>query len=199
MINRKVLIIDDQEVQRMILRKFLMIAGHQVVGEGVNGDEAITLTKQLKPDVIIMDVKMPVMDGIEAAKKISSSFPLPIILNTARNDQKTISRAKEAGVMAYLVKPLREEEINPTIELAISRFQEFQVLRQENLNLKKSMETRKVIERAKGLLMDKEGISEKEAFRKIQKISMDKRESMSKVAEALIMIYEISGKKNVHV
>lgn len=193
--KRNIVIIDDRETQRMILKKFLIIAGHEVIGEGANGKEAITLAKKLNPDLVILDVKMPVMGGIEAAREISASCPLPIILYTAKNDQETIDGAKEAGVMAYLVKPLRDEDINPTIELAISRFQESQSLRQENLNLRETLAARKVAEKAKGLLMEKEGLSEREAFQKIQKASMDKRLPLSKVADAIIISYEIRGKK----
>ena len=189
--GRTVVVIDDRSEQRLILSKFLKISGHKVIGEGENGNEAIALAKKLKPDIMIMDVKMPEMDGIEAAKKISSVSPLPIVLFTAKSDQRTIDRAKEAGIMAYLVKPVEEKEINPTIELAISRFQEFQALRQENLNLKETLEVRKIVEKAKGILMELDHISEKEAYRKIQKISMDKRISLKKVAAAIIMAHEV--------
>lgn len=190
--KRKVLIIDDQKIQRRILREFLELSGHEVIGEGSNGKEAIDLSKSLKPDLIIMDVKMPIMDGIEAASKINSLAPLPIILNTVKQDERTIMRAKEAGVMAYLIKPIREEELNPTIELAVSRFHEFETLRREILDLKKTLDARKVIDKAKGILMEREGISEKDAFRKIQKLSMNKRKTMKEIAEAIILAYEIT-------
>lgn len=131
------------------------------------------------------------MNGIEAAKEITSTSPLPIVLFTAKNDQETIDKAKGAGVMAYLVKPIDEKEINPTIELAISRFQEFQILIKENLNLRETLEVRKIVERAKGILMELDNLSEKEAYRKIQKTSMDRRKSIKKVAEAIIMAHEV--------
>ena len=187
--GRKVVIIDDRDEQRFILSKFLKIAGHKVIGEGENGKEAVALAKKLKPDLMIMDVKMPEMDGIEAAKEINSTSPVPIVLFTAKNDPGTIDKAKDAGVMAYLVKPIEEKEINPTIELAISSFQEFQALRQENLNLKETIKAGKIIEKAKGLLMGMENISEKKAFRRIQKISMDRRKAMKEIAEAILMTY----------
>lgn len=189
--KRKVLIIDDQETQRRILREFLELSSHEIIGEGSNGKEAVDLSQSLKPDVIIMDVKMPVMDGLEAANIISSTSPIPIILNTVKQDEDTIAKATKAGVMAYLVKPVREEELNPTIELAISRFQEFKTLRKEILDLQKTVDARKVIDKAKGIIMEREGIAERDAFRKIQKLSMNKRKTMKEVAEAIIITDEI--------
>ncbi|MBI5286039.1 MAG: ANTAR domain-containing protein, partial [Deltaproteobacteria bacterium] len=131
------------------------------------------------------------MDGIEAAKGINELQPVPIVLLTGKRDEETIKRAIEVGViMAYLVKPIRQEELLPAIELAISRFQEFQALKREVIDLKEALEARKVIEKARGLLMEKEGLSEREAFSRIQRISMDKRTPMKEVAEALIMALE---------
>lgn len=140
---------------------------------------------------------MPVMDGIEAAREISLKMPLPIILCTVKIDERTIERAKKAGVIAYLVKPIRKEELNPTIELAISRFQEFEALRKEIRDLKDAIEARKVIERAKGALMEEQSLTEKDAFRRIQKLSMDKRKAMKEVAEAIIMACEIKLENNL--
>ncbi|OGP18606.1 MAG: hypothetical protein A2V21_306045 [Deltaproteobacteria bacterium GWC2_55_46] len=187
---KKIAIIDDNDTERLILRGFIEDAGFAIVAEGTNGMEALEICRLKDPDLIIMDVKMPVKDGIEAAFEISHSFPKPIVLLTGSDDEETVRRAAEAGVMAYLMKPLRAEELIPAVELAISRFREFQALRRENEDLKKTLETRKVVEKAKGLLMEKEGLSESEAFARIRKISMDKRKSMSEIAEVLIMALE---------
>ena len=189
--GRRVLIVDDQPNQRRILREFLEIAGYEVIGEGTNGRDALRLVEELGPDVVIMDVKMPGMDGIEAAKEINLRNPTPIILCTVKKDRDTLERAKGAGVMAYLIKPIREEDLSPTIEIAISRFREFKALREEVEDLKEALEARKVIERAKGLLMERHGMSEEEAFRRIRKLSMDRRKPMKEVAEAIVMAYEM--------
>lgn len=189
--ERKILIVDDQTNQRRVLREFLEMAGCKVIGEGSSGREAIKLVERLKPDVVIMDVKMPGMDGIEAAKEINLQFPLPIILCTVKRDRETLERAKEAGVMAYLVKPIREEDLLPTIEIAISSFREFMALREEVRDLRDALEARKVIEKAKGLLMERFGLTEEEAFKRIRRLSMDRRRPMKEVAEAIVMAYEV--------
>jgi len=191
---RKIAIIDDNASERLVLKGFIEDAGHSLVAEGTDGSEALDICRKKDPDLIIMDVKMPVKDGIEAAAEINSFCPKPIVLLTGSDDEETIRRAAEAGVMAYLMKPLRAEELCPAIELAISRFKEFEALRKENSDLKKALEARKSIEKAKGLLMEKENLSEGEAFSRIRKISMDKRKSMSEIAEVLIMALEKGSK-----
>ncbi|OGP15753.1 MAG: hypothetical protein A2054_08880 [Deltaproteobacteria bacterium GWA2_55_10] len=191
---RKIAIIDDNASERLVLKGFIEDAGHSLVAEGTDGSEALDICRKKDPDLIIMDVKMPVKDGIEAAAEINSFCPKPIVLLTGSDDEETIRRAAEAGVMAYLMKPLRAEELCPAIELAISRFNEFEALRKENSDLKKALEARKSIEKAKGLLMEKENLSEGEAFSRIRKISMDKRKSMSEIAEVLIMALEKGSK-----
>ncbi len=195
-IHKRILIVDDQDGPRKTLKMTLLDSGYEVIGEGKTGKEAIELSKRLKPDLILMDVKMPEMDGIRAAKEINHRFPLPIIICTAKRDEATIKRAKEAGVMGYLIKPIREEELKATIELAISRFNEFEALRKEIKDLKEALEARKLIERAKGILTERQNLSEKDAFRRIQRLSMDKRKSMKEVAEAIIIAYEIGGDKD---
>jgi len=172
------------------LKGLLTDIGCEVIGEGKSGLEAVELLQKLSPDAILMDVKLPGMDGIEAAMAINKLKPTPVILLTAKKDEETIKRAVEAGIMAYLVKPIREEDLLPAIELAISRFREFQVVRKENIDLRESIEARKTIERAKGLLMEKEGLSESDAFSRIQKISMDRRRPMKEIAEILITALE---------
>ena len=187
---RKLVIIDDNADQRFVLKGLLTDIGCEVIGEGKSGLDAVELMQKLSPDAVLMDVKLPGMDGIEAAMAINKLKPTPVILFTARKDEETIKRAVEAGVMAYLVKPVREEELLPTIELAISVFKEFQLVSKQNLELKEKAEARKIIERAKGLLMEKEGLSERDAFSRIQKLSMDKRRSMKEIAEILIAALE---------
>lgn len=190
MTGRKIIIIDDNADQRLVLKGLLIDIGCEVIGEGKSGLEAVELMHRLSPEVILMDVKLPGMDGIEAAMAINKLKPIPVILLTAKKDEETIKRAVEAGVMAYLVKPVREEDLLPAIELATTRFAEFQTVRKENIDLKETIEARKVIERAKGLLMEKEGLSERDAFSRIQKLSMDRRRSMKEIAEILITALE---------
>ena len=190
MTKRKLVIIDDNVDQRFVLKGLLTDIGCEVIGEGKSGLDAVELMQKLSPDAVLMDVKLPGMDGIEATMAINKLKPTPVILLTARKDEETIKRAVEAGVMAYLVKPIREEELLPTIELAISVFKEFQLVSKQNLELKEKIEARKIIEKAKGLLMEKEGLSEMDAFSRIQKLSMDKRRSMKEIAEILIAALE---------
>lgn len=187
---RGIIIIDDDADHREVLRGLIEDAGYNVLAEGGDGTEAMDLCKTHMPDVIIMDVRMPEKDGIEAAEELSGTCPVPVILLTASDDPETIRRASEAGVMAYLLKPVRAEELAPAIELAVKRFTEFEVLKKENRDLRSSIEARKVIERAKGLLMEKEGLTESEAFSRIRRISMDKRKSMQDVAEVIISALE---------
>lgn len=190
MTGKKIIIIDDNSDQRLVLKGLLIDIGCEVIGEGKSGLEAVELMHRLSPEVILMDVKLPGMDGIEAAMAINKLKPIPVILLTAKKDEETIKRAVEAGVMAYLVKPVREEDLLPAIELATTRFAEFQTVRKENIDLKETIEARKVIERAKGLLMEKEGLSERDAFSRIQRLSMDRRRSMKEIAEILITALE---------
>jgi len=190
--KRRVLIIDDHRPSRIFLAQALDQIGFEVAGEGVSGQSALALVKATTPDAILMAVGLPGMDGIGAAQKIMEENPLPIVLLTSHYDAETIERAKEAGVMAYLIKPLREEELRPTMELAISRFAEFISLRRENEDLKKTLEARKAIERAKGILMRSRGLSEAEAFSLIQKKSMDTRKSMAEIAQAIILTEELA-------
>lgn len=187
---RRIAVVDDNQSERLVLKGFLADAGHSLVAEGVDGSEALSICREQSPDLLIMDVKMPVKDGIEAALEISKACPTPIVLLTGCDDEETVRRAVEAGVMAYLVKPVRAEELCPAIELAISRFNEFAELRRENEDLKKTLQARKVIEKAKGLLMEREGLSENDSFARIRKISMDKRKTMAEVAEVIIMAFD---------
>jgi len=189
--KRKVLVIDDHLPSRAFLVKALNEKGFGVVGEGASGKSALKLVQATDPDAVLMSVGLPDIDGISAAERIMEENPLPIVLLTSHYDAETIERAKEAGVMAYLLKPLREEELLPATELAISRFEEFSSLRKENEDLKKTLEARKAIERAKGVLMKQQGLSEAEAFSLIQRKSMDLRRPMAEIAQAIILTEEI--------
>ena len=187
--------IDDHLPSRTFLVRALKEKGFEVACEGTSGKGALRLAKETAPDVILMAVGLADMDGVRAAQAIMEESPLPVILLTSHYDAETIERAKGAGVMAYLIKPLREEELLPTVELAISRFAEFVSLRRENEDLKKTLEARKAIERAKGILMQRQGLSEAEAFALIQKKSMDTRKSMAEIAHAIVLTEEITKKK----
>ncbi len=182
----KIVIADDETLIRMDMKELLEEAGHQVVGEAANGVQAVELAKKLKPDLCIFDVKMPEMDGIAAAKILSKEKIAPVVLLTAFSQPEFVKRATEAGVQAYLVKPVQEANLFPAIEVAMSRYQEMQGLEDELFKVKDSLEMRKTLDRAKGILMDAHNISESEAFKRIQKYSMAKRKTIKEVAEAII-------------
>ena len=181
-----ILINDDEALIRMDVKEMLTEAGHTVVGEGASGEEAIQLARKLQPDFIIMDVKMPGMGGIAAAKTIIEEGIAPVLLLTAYSQTDIVEQANDAGVLAYLVKPIREEQLFPAIEVAYERFQEMQDLNKELENLKSSLETRKLLDRAKGIIMDTYKLSEKDAYRKMQKYCMNKRITMKELAESII-------------
>jgi response regulator NasT len=182
-----VIVADDESLVRVDLREALTELGYLVVGEVGDGQSAVNMARELDPDVVVMDVKMPGMDGIEAARILTQERVAPVVLLTAYSQTDLIERAKEAGVVGYLVKPFRETDLAPAIELALARFAEFRALQDEVGNLTEALETRKKVEKAKGILMDKQGMTESEAFRKIQKMSMNTRKPMKEVAEAIIL------------
>lgn len=187
----RVVIADDESIIRMDLKALLEEMGHVVVGEAADGQKALELTRSLKPDVVLMDIKMPVMDGLDAAKIIAEEKIAPVVLLTAYSQKDLIERAKEAGVFGYLVKPFQESDLLPAIEIALSRYLEMQELESTVGDLENKLETRKLVDRAKGILMDKLSMSEQEAFRRIQQQSMNQRKSMREIAEALIIAHEI--------
>jgi AmiR/NasT family two-component response regulator len=187
----RIIIADDESLIRMDLREMLTNLGYLVVGEVADGRSAVNQARELRPDIIIMDIKMPDMDGIEAAKTLTEERIAPVVLLSAYSQRDLVQRAREAGVVAYLVKPYREEELAPAIEVALARFQEFKELESQVTDLQTALETRKLVDRAKGILMDKQGLSEAEAFRKIQKMSMDNRKPMKDVAEAIILAHQV--------
>lgn len=182
----KIVIADNESIIRMDVRELLEEAGHQVVGEAVNGAKAVELARKLKPDLCILDIKMPEMDGITAAKIIMDEKIAPVLLLTAFSQGDMVKRATEAGVLAYLVKPVQENNLFPAIEVAISRYQEMHALEDELFKVKDTLAMRKTLDRAKGILMDAHGLSETEAFKRIQQYSMAKRKTIKEVAEAII-------------
>jgi len=183
----KVLIADDESLRVMSLKNQLEAFGLQVVGETSRGDEAVFLARQLKPDLAILDIKMPGLDGIEAAQAITAENPIPIILLTAFSEPELVARADAAGVMAYLVKPVGAENLLPAITLAVSRGREFRALRSEVDDLKEALETRKTVERAKGILMARLGLTEAEAFKRMQRRSQDENKKLGEIAQAIIL------------
>jgi AmiR/NasT family two-component response regulator len=186
----RVIIADDESLIRMDLREMLANLGYLVVGEVGDGRSAVNLARELRPDVVIMDIKMPDMDGIDAAKILTEERIAPVILLTAYSQKDLVERAKEAGVVGYMVKPFREADLVPAIEVALARFKEFEALHKEVNDLQLALETRKLVDRAKGILMDSQGLSESDAFRKIQKMSMNTRKPMKEVAEAIILAHQ---------
>ena len=191
MSNTKVLIADDEPIIRLDLRQMLESLGYDVVGEAGNGKEAVELARELNPDVCILDVKMPIMDGIEAVDIITEENIAPTILLTAYSDKELIDRAKAAGVFAYLVKPFKPSDLAPTIEVARARFEHNILLGKEVSSLTERLDARKAIDKAKGILMDSQGMNEAEAYRRIQIQSMNLRKSMREVADAIVLAKSI--------
>lgn len=187
----RVVIADDESIIRMDLREMLESLGYLVIGEAGDGISAVNLARELKPDLVIMDIKMPDLDGIAAAKMLTEERIAPVLLLTAFSQQELVEGAKEAGVVGYIVKPFRESELLPAIEVAMARFREFRTLERETADLRETLETRKLVERAKGILMDTQGLKEADAFRKIQKLSMNSRKSMRQIAEAILLAHEV--------
>lgn len=190
--RHRVLVAEDEALIRLDLVEMLREEGYEVVGEASDGEEAIKLAGELRPDLVILDVKMPKLDGIEAAAKITGDRIAPVVILTAFSQRDLVERAREAGTMAYLVKPFAKRDLVPAIELAVSRFSELQALEAEVAGLSERLETRKLVDRAKGLLMTHQNLTEPDAFRWIQRTAMDRRTTMKAIAEAVI---ESVGKK----
>jgi response regulator NasT len=191
MATTRVLIADDEPIIRLDLKQMLESLGYEVVAEAGDGQEAINLAREVKPDVCILDVKMPVMDGIEAVDVITDENIAPTILLTAYSDKELIDRARAAGVFAYLVKPFKPSDLAPSIEVARARFEQNVLLTKEVTNLNDRLEARKSLDRAKGILMDSHQLSEQEAYRRIQVQSMNLRKTMKEVADAIILAKSI--------
>jgi response regulator NasT len=183
---RRVLVAEDESLIRLDLTEMLAEEGYQVVGEAGDGATAVRLAEELRPDLVVMDVKMPVLDGISAAERIVSQRIAPVLILTAFSQRELVERAREAGAMAYLVKPFAKTDLVPAIEMALSRHEEIAQLESEVADLTERLETRKLVDRAKGLLQTRYGLTEPESFRWIQKAAMDKRTSMREVAQVVI-------------
>ena len=189
----RVLIVDDESLIRMDLRDIIESCGHEVVAEGTNGVEALALCKKHKPDIILMDVKMPELDGIEAARQIGFHHEAPVVLLTSYSQQDLIDKARDSGVYGYLIKPVREEQLVPSLEMALGRFKSDAQLREKMAELEQSLEDRKIIQKGTGILMELYSISEAEAYNRIRTLSMNKQIS---IIETCNLIIKQSNKSN---
>lgn len=182
----RVLVAEDEALIRLDLVELLTDEGFEVIGQASDGEEAVKLARELRPDLVIMDVKMPRMDGIAAAESIAGERIAPIVMLTAFSQRDLVERARDAGAMAYVVKPFDASDVIPAIEIAMGRFAEIKAIEEELASLEDRFESRKIIDQAKGVLQEGLGLSEPEAFRWIQKTAMDLRKSMREVAEGVI-------------
>ena len=187
----RILIADDEPLIRMNLRETLEEQGYLVVGEVGDGQSAVNLTRQVRPDLVLLDIKLPQVDGLAAAKQITSEGLAPVLLLTAYSSRELVEQAREAGVRGYLIKPIRDTELMPLIEVTLARWSEHTSRNKELGQLKDRLETRKLIERAKGYLMDQQGLNESDAFRKIQQLEMNSRKTMREVAQALLLTQQL--------
>jgi len=189
------LVAEDEALIRLDLVEMLVEAGYEVVAQASDGEQAVALSRELKPDLVMMDIRMPVLDGISAAEQIGKEQIAPVVMLTAFSQKELVERARDAGVMAYIVKPFTASDLAPAIEIARSRWVEMRALESEVADVAERLATRKVVDRAKGMLMTKLKISESEAFRWIQKTAMDRRLGMREVADAVVadMLGESQG------
>ncbi len=192
MLHGRVLIADDDAVIRMDLKAMLEELGHTVVGEADNGEAACYMARSLKPDLVILDVMMPKVNGLEAAAAINGERIAPVLMLTAYSEAQMIEDATRAGVLAYLVKPFRRQELQPAIEIALARYRELLALEGELDSLQDQIETRKIVGRAKAILMERHGLAEREAFRRLQAQSLSMNKSLREIADAIILTEEIS-------
>jgi two-component system, response regulator PdtaR len=193
----RVVIAEDEALIRLDLKEMLEEDGYVVAGEASDGEAAVKLTESLKPDLVIMDIKMPGLDGISAAERITADHLAPVVILTAFSQRELVLRARDAGAMAFLVKPFTKADLVPAIEIAVSRFQEFSALETEVSGLKDRLEVRKLLDRAKGVLQAEQGMTEPEAFRWIQKSSMDRRMTMRAVAEEVLKAAQPPASKSL--
>lgn len=196
-VRRRVLIAEDEALIRLDLAEMLVEEGYEVVGEAGDGETAVRLAEELRPDLVILDIKMPIMDGLAAAEKIAEAQIAPVVILTAFSQRDLVERAKAVGAMAYLVKPFQKSDLVPAIEIAVSRFDQVSALAKEVAGLTERLETRKAVERAKGLLMTTYGMTEPQAFKWIQRTAMDNRIGMREVAERIIVETDEGGSKQV--
>jgi two-component system, response regulator PdtaR len=182
----RVVIAEDEAIIRLDLKETLEEEGYEVVGETSRGDEAVELVSRLQPDLAILDIKMPGMDGLEAARAITAERGAAVLILTAFSQRDLIEQARDAGALAYLVKPFQKAELIPAVEVALGRFAEMKALADENSSLAEQLATRKLVDRAKGILMDRHGLSEGDAFRFVQKTAMDSRTPLAQVAQSVV-------------
>jgi response regulator NasT len=193
MAQRRLIVADDDGIVRMDVIRQLKNLGYLVVGEAIDGTSAINLARQLKPDLVMMDIRMPQTDGIEAARVLTEERVAPVVLLSNYSERELAERASGAGVVAYLVKPVREADLMPAIEVALARFAQLRELDKEVGDLKESLEARIVIEKAKGILMRDRGITEDQAYTHMRELSMRMRKKMKEIAEAIILASEITA------
>ncbi|PBC71889.1 response regulator receiver and ANTAR domain protein [Streptomyces sp. TLI_235] len=191
----RIVIAEDEALIRLDLKEMLEEEGYTVVGEAGDGETAVNLVEELKPDLVILDVKMPVLDGLSAAERIHEQHLAPVLMLTAFSQRELVDRARDAGAMAYIVKPFSKSDLVPAIEMAVSRYTEMRTLEEEIADLSQRLETRKLVDRAKSVLQTKFGLTEPAAFRWIQKTSMDRRMTMAAVAQAVIEEGEAQDRK----
>jgi len=182
----RILIADDEAVIRLGLRSMLEDQGYRVVGEAADGTRALDLVRRLRPDLVFLDIKMPGIDGLQAAQALLTERAVPVIVLTAYADREFVDKAKDAGVLAYLVKPVRESDLRPTVEVALARFREIRALHDDVGSLEDALATRKLIERAKGVLMRRNGLDETAAFAQIQRRARNSRRTMKEIAEEIL-------------
>ncbi len=187
----RIVIADDEPIIRMDLKRMLEDCNYEVVAEVGDGQKAVDAARNYKPDVVILDIRMPEMDGIDAAKIITSEKIAPVLLITAYSQLDLVERAKEAGISSYLVKPFKESDLMPQVEVAVAQWDAFQKIESQARDLEDKLETRRAVDRAKGILMDQYGLKEQEAFRRIQLQSMNTRKSMREIAEAIIIAHNV--------
>ena len=187
MAKLRVLVADDDPIIRLDLKQMLQNLEYEVVAEAGDGQEAVDLATSLRPDICVLDIKMPIKDGITAVSELVDGDIAPAILLTAYSDRELVDRAREAGAFAYLVKPFKPNDLPPAIELAVSRYRQTQDLNKQIVDLQERIEIRKLVEKAKGILIEKQGLSESDAYRRIQQSSMNLRKSMKEVAEAILL------------
>jgi response regulator NasT len=188
----RIAVAEDEPVMREYLEQTLPLLGHEVVATAGTGRELVEQCRTTLPDLIITDIKMPVMDGIDAAREIFTQRPIPVILLSAYHDAELITRAEAEHILAYLVKPIKEADLEPAIVLAMRRFGQFQMLQKEADDLCQALEDRRVIERAKGVLMKRAGVDEETAFRRLQKLATDRRCKMAEMARLVLAVEEVS-------
>lgn len=189
----RIIIADDEAVIRMGLRTMLEERGYQVVGEAGDGKRVLDLVEKMRPDLVFLDIKMPGLDGLAVAQQLAETHRVPVILLTAYGERSLVDRARQAGVMGYLMKPLRETDLEPAIEVALARFRDLRSLAEEITDLQETLETRKLVERAKGALMQRLGLSEEDAYLRIQRAGRTSRRSMKEIAQQVLEGHDLSA------